>query len=116
MEAVIKALETAINIRRAELQNLEEHLQRFRTMQTRGRIGVIASPKLITGAFKGIDVGAAVRQFMESKRVSTLDEIREVLDKGGIEWGKYPKRQVALAISNRPDLYTKNGDVVSLNI
>lgn len=65
--------------------------------------------------FKGQGVGAAVRQYMEIKKSATLDEIREALDRGGIEWGKYPKRQVALAIANSPKIYAVNGDTVTLN-
>jgi hypothetical protein len=64
--------------------------------------------------FAGQDVSAAIRQYMQEQRSATLDEIREALTSGGIEWGKYPKRQVKLTIVNNPSVYALKGETVTL--
>jgi hypothetical protein len=69
--------------------------------------------KGLTGGIEAKPAGAALRQVMQGRKSATLDEIREALDRG-ISWGKYPKRQVALAVANSPKLYAQQGDLVTL--
>ena len=51
---------------------------------------------------------------MQNKKSATFDEIRDGLGRGGIRWGKYPKRQVKLAVVNSPKVYTFTDDIVTL--
>jgi len=46
--------------------------------------------------------------------VARKEEILDALNRGGITWGKYPKRQVALAVANSPAVYSVDGDTVSI--
>lgn len=116
VESVIKAQEEYIQLREAELVKLHEILNSLRTIPSRRPI----LPLTLNGDFTvkpyraRSAVGQAVYQYMQRRGTATQDEIREALTRGGIKWGKYPKRQVALAISNSPDLYIAKGDTVTL--
>lgn len=117
MESMIRVLE--IELERTEMfaAFYEEELRNFQAMRER-RLTLPPELPAVENRnfnFKGMKVGAAVLQFMKVRQVATEDEIREGLDKGGVAWEKYPKRQVALAVSNRPDLYARKGNMVILN-
>jgi|SRR5882672_66249 len=114
MENVIRAIESEIIKKETELSALRQSLDSLRGFRGRSSVAPTVadadwiSPRL----FEGQRVGKAVRQFMQVKGSATLEEIREALDRGGIAWGKYPKRQVALAVANSPALYmVKDGTV-----
>ncbi len=113
MQKVIQVLRAEISQKETELAYLREALSRFVTMSGRG--GVRASAEVApNGSYVGQKVRAALRQFMETQRSATLDEIREALTQGGISWGKYPKRQVKLAVVNSPAIYNLKDDLVTL--
>ena len=113
MPDVIAVLESEIRKCESYLVELKQSLSRIRSVYfaTGGRdvLSVESLP-----SYRGQKVGVAVRQYMEVQHVAALDDIRRALDEGGIPWGKYPKRQVALAVANRPDLYSQKGDVVTM--
>src|SRR5579884_1999054 len=103
MQKVIQVLESEISRQEMDLAYLRETLRRFKTMEDHnGKQVTLASEVVHDGSYVGQAVGAAVRRFMQDRRSATLDEIREALTRGGIEWGKYPKRQVKLAVVNSP--------------
>jgi hypothetical protein len=113
MENVIRAIESEINNKEMELSALRQSLDNLRGLRGLSSASTaVGADRISVGQFEGQSVGAAVRQFMQVKRSATLDEIREALDRGGIKWGQYPKRQVALAVANSPTVYTlKDGSV-----
>lgn len=115
MEGVIRAIESEISTREQELSALRESLENLRKVGE-GRISISASTSAaFSGAFEGQKVGSAVRQYMQTRKSpATLDEIREALTVGGVQWGKYPKRQVALVVSTNSKTYTVKGELVSL--
>ncbi len=114
MESIIAAIESEIQLTELRLSALRKSLESLRGIPPNGAAQFVASTEVSDGRYRGLDVGAAVRQYVQSKRSATLDEIRDALGRGGIMWGKYPKRQVKLAVVNSPRLYTIKGDLVTL--
>lgn len=113
MPDVIAVLEAEIRKHESYLVELKESLSRIRAVRYDPAPHSVA-PTESSASYKGQKVGSAVRQYMEVHRVASLEDIRRALDNGGMEWGKYPKRQVALAVSNRPDLYSQSDEVVTM--
>jgi len=91
---------------------IEENAERLRAPESAGEVIDIQAVADESTIYRGLSVGAAVRSFLETNRAATLEQIRQGLDAGGIQWKKYPKRAVALAVANRPDLYRMEGDLV----
>jgi hypothetical protein len=115
MEDVIRAIESEINRKESELSALRQSLESLRALGCRSSAPTaVGAGRVSSDQFEGQGVGAAVRQFMQVKRSASLDEIREALDRGGIKWGKYPKRQVALAVANSPAVYALKDGTVTL--
>lgn len=110
----IQAIDSEIDKTEMQLSALYKSLKSLRAILTNGTAYIPASADTLDGRYKGQAVGAAVRQFMQNRKSATLEEIREELDRGCISWGKYPKRQVALAVANSPQLYAQQGDRVTL--
>lgn len=115
MEAIIRAIELEIEKKERELSALRQSLNALRAPGGRPAPPVVSTGEGISGTqFRGQYVGAAVRQYMETKKVAKKDEIVDALSQGGITWGKYPKRQVALAVANSPKVYAVEGDTVTI--
>src|ERR1035438_2552817 len=112
MENLVIKIDEQIKAREAEIAMLKRARENLAGITIRA-----SADEPEDGRYKGQKVGNAVRTFMQSRRSATLDEIREALDRGGIQWGKYPKRQVALVISNNPSLYALDDTtgVVTIN-
>jgi hypothetical protein len=113
MEDIIRAIELEINKKERELSALRQSLD---TLREPGRRSFSAASTDLVSAtqFRGQGVGSAVRQYMETKKIARKEEIVDALNRGGIAWGKYPKRQVALAVANSPTVYRVEGDTVTL--
>jgi hypothetical protein len=109
MENIILAIEAEIRTREAELVALRKSLDNLRTA---GITITANAEEPRDGRYRGMKCGDAIRSFLVEKKKSTLDDIKDSLDRGGMEWGKYPKRQVALVISNNPLLYRLGSDGV----
>lgn len=113
MESIITAIKSEISAREVELSFLRQTLDNMEKVQGNGHLTIMAS--VSSGVYEGQTAGSAVRQYMQARKSpATLDEIREALTAGGFNWGKYPKRQVALVVSTTPKVYSLKGDVVSL--
>ena len=115
------SIERITKVVEEEIAQMEANLAAAKTLLAGLRAGsygkdtysIMASAS--SGIYEGQTVGSALRQFMQSKGGSaSLDEIRKALTDGGITWGKYPKRQVKLAIVNSPKIYSLKGETVSL--
>ncbi len=117
MESIIhamQAIESEIGVTELRLSALRKSLEALRAIPAIGTVSIMAGAEEPDGRYRGQGVGAALRQFMQNRKSATLDEIRDALGRGGISWGKYPKRQVALAVANSPKLYAQQGDLVTL--
>jgi hypothetical protein len=117
MESIIQAIqsiESEISMTELRLSALRKSLESLRAIPTNGTAHNPTRAEESDGQYRGQGVGAALRQVMRNRKSATLDEIRDALDRGGISWGKYPKRQVALAVANSPKLYAQQGDLVTL--
>jgi hypothetical protein len=114
MESIVREIESEINATESRLICLRELLDMAKGIPTNGTTHDMASIEVPNGRYRGQAVGAALRQFMQNRKSATLDEIRDALDRGGITWGKYPKRQVKLAVVNSPRVYAIKGDLVTL--
>lgn len=110
----IRAVELEIDTTVRRLSLLRRSLESLKAIPADGKARIAAGAEESDGRYRGQEVGAAVRQFMQSKKSATLDEIRDALDCGSISWGKYPKRQVKLAIVNSPNVYAITGALVTL--
>jgi hypothetical protein len=110
----IRAIESEIDVTELLLSTLRKSLEGLKAFPANGVPRITACAEQSDGRYRGLDVGAAVRQSMQSRKSATLDEIRDALDRGGITWGKYPKRQVKLAVVNSPKMYAIKGDLVTL--
>jgi hypothetical protein len=110
----IRAIESEIGMTELRLSALRTSLESLRRIPTNGMSHVMAGAEASGVLYRGQTVGVAILQFMQAKKSATLDEIRNALDRGGIKWGKYPKRQVKLAVVNSPKLYAIKGDLVTL--
>jgi hypothetical protein len=119
MEGVIRAIESEISRKEQELSALRGSLDNIKKLGE-GQISIAASASGTTQPsrsrlFARQRVGPAVRQYMQARKSpATLEEIREALTSGGVKWGPYPKRQVALAVSTNPRVYAMEGDLVTL--
>jgi hypothetical protein len=113
-ENIIREIESEIRVTESQLADLRKLLEVARGIPISGTHHNIAIVELPDGRYRGQTAGAALRQFMQNKKSATLDEIRDALDRGGLIWGKYPKRQVKLAVVNLPKVYAINGDLVTL--
>jgi hypothetical protein len=110
----IRAIESEIDATELRLSLLRKSLEGLKAIPPNGTTRITAGAEESDGRYRGLGAGAAVRLFMQGKRSATLDEIRHALDRGGITWGKYPKRQVKLAVVNSPKVYAIKGDLVTL--
>ena len=114
IENIIVETSSEIGRLESQLSALRKSLSSLREITGESTVERIMASGDPDGRYEGQDVGSAVRQFMQDRRVATREEIRKALDRGGITWGKYPKRQVALAIANKPKVYSLKGETVTL--
>jgi hypothetical protein len=113
MESIVTAI---AEIKEVELllSALRKSLEILTGIPTNRTPRVSASAEEHDGRYRDQKVGAALRRYMQDKKSATLDQIRDALDRGGIRWGKYPKRQVKLAVVNLPKVYAIKGNFVTL--
>lgn len=114
IESIVSSIESRIKVTALELSALHKSLEILRGIPASGATRIEASVQGPDGLYRGQKVGAAVRGYMQNKKSATFDEIRDGLGRGGIRWGKYPKRQVKLAVVNSPKVYTFTDDIVTL--